>query len=233
MRIGIIGAGHIGGTLARQFVRIGHDVVISNSRGPETLRELVAEVGGGARAVTAEEAVAFGQVVVVAIPYGRYRELPTGGLEGKVVVDTCNYYPERDGNDPELDSGVVTSSERIRDHLGDADLVKAFNAIFWENLRDRGRPKGDPDRLGIPLSGADEEAKAVVAGLIRDMGFDPVDAGFLRQGGRKHQPGTKVYGVELSADEIAALLRVADRTHPDTAARGGQTPAKPSRVPAP
>ncbi|WP_055586908.1 NADPH-dependent F420 reductase [Streptacidiphilus griseoplanus] len=233
MRIGIIGAGHIGGTLAGLLVRIGHDVVVSNTRGPESLRELVSEVGGGLRAVTVQEAVDFGEVVVVAIPYGRYRELPTGGMEGKIVVDTCNYYPERDGIDPELDSGVVTSSERIRDHLGGADVVKAFNAIHWQTLRDRGLPKGDPGRLGIPVSGADEEAKAVVAGLIRDMGFDPVDAGFLRQGGRKHQPGTTVYGAELSADEIAALLRVADRSRPETAAGDGQTPAAPSRVPAP
>ncbi|MFJ6212333.1 NADPH-dependent F420 reductase [Streptomyces sp. NPDC092296] len=207
MRIGIIGAGHIGATLARQFSRIGHDVVISNSRDPETLRGLVEELDGKVRAVTPAEAVAFGEVVVVSIPYGRYRELPTEGLQGKVVIDTCNYYPERDGRDPDLDSDATTSSEKIRDHLGGADLVKAFNSIYWENLRDRSRPKGDPERLAIPISGSDEEAKAVVAGLIRDIGFDPVDAGYLGPGGRKHQPGAKVYAAELTADELSALLR--------------------------
>ena len=209
MRIGIIGAGHIGATLARQFTRIGHEVAISNSRDPGTLQPLVEELGGKARAVTVPEAVAFGEVVVVSVPYGRYRELPTEGWDGKVVVDTCNYYPERDGHDPDLDSDATTSSEKIQDHLGGADVVKAFNAIHSANLRDGGRPKGDPGRLAIPISGADEEAKAVVAGLIRDIGFDPVDAGYLGRGGRKHQPGTTVYGVELSSEELSALLHQA------------------------
>ncbi|AXI78874.1 NADP oxidoreductase [Peterkaempfera bronchialis] len=206
MRIGIIGAGHIGATLARQFARIGHEVVISNSRGPQTLQALVQNLGGGVRAVTPAEAVAFGEVVVVSVPYGRYRELPAEGFDGKVVIDTCNYYPERDGHDPDLDSGATTSSEKIRDQLGGADVVKAFNAIHWENIRDRGRPKGDPERLAIPISGGDEDAKAVVAGLIRDIGFDPLDAGYLGRGGSKHQPGTRLYGAELNAEEASALL---------------------------
>src|SRR5262249_47622337 len=149
MRIGIIGAGHIGSTLAHHFARIGHEVAISNSRGPETLRALVDGLGGGVRAVTAAEAAEVGEVVVVSVPYGRYRELPPGGLEGKVVIDTCNYYPERDGHDPDLDAGATTSSEKIRDHLGGADVVKAFNTIYWENLRDRSRPKGDPERIAL------------------------------------------------------------------------------------
>ncbi|MFF4650971.1 NADPH-dependent F420 reductase [Streptomyces sp. NPDC001380] len=206
MRIGIIGAGHIGATLAQHFARIGHEVAVSNSRGPETLQDLVRELDAGARAVTPAEAVAFGEVVVVSVPYGRYRELPATGYEGRIVVDTCNYYPERDGQDPDLDSDATTSSEKIRDHLGGADVVKAFNAIHWQNLRDRGRPKGDPERLAIPVSGGDEEAKAVVAGLIRDIGFDPVDAGYLGRGGRRHQPGSRLYGAELTAREVSALL---------------------------
>ncbi|MGW7360376.1 NADPH-dependent F420 reductase [Streptomyces sp. NPDC054802] len=206
MKIGIIGAGHIGSTLARHFVRIGHDVVISNSRAPETLAGLVDEIGGGLRAVTAREAAEFGQVVVVSIPYGRYKELPADALKDKVVIDTCNYYPERDGQDPDLDNDSTTSSEKIRAHT-DSDLVKAFNAIHWKTLRDRGHDKGDPDRLAIPISGTDTEAKAVVAGLIRDIGFDPVDAGDIGHGGRSHQPGSRLYGAEMSAHEMNGLLR--------------------------
>ncbi|WTR15653.1 NAD(P)-binding domain-containing protein [Streptomyces sp. NBC_00138] len=208
VRIGIIGAGHIGSTLARHFAGIGHDVAIANSRGPETLKGLVSQLSGSVRAVTAEEAARFGEVVVVTIPYGRFHELPAAELRDKIVVDTCNYYAERDGHDAELDADATTSSEKVQKYTG-ADVVKAFNAIYWQNLRDHGRPKGDPDRLAIPISGGDEEAKAVVAGLIRDIGFDPVDAGRLGQGGRKHQPGSRVYTVELSAPELTALLQVA------------------------
>ncbi|MEV4997117.1 NADPH-dependent F420 reductase [Streptomyces niveus] len=205
MRIGIIGAGHIGSTLARHFAGIGHDVALANSRGPETLTELVAGIGGPLRAVSAEEAARFGQVVVVSIPYGHIRDLPAAQLRDKVVIDTCNYYPQRDGHEPDLDDDSTTSSEKVR-ALTDSNLVKAFNAIAWEVLRDRGRPKGDPARLAIPISGDDEEAVAVVAGLIRDIGFDPVNAGHLGGGGRKHQPDTDGYLVELSAHELDARL---------------------------
>ncbi|MFI2287238.1 NAD(P)-binding domain-containing protein [Streptomyces niveus] len=205
MRIGIIGAGRIGSTLARHFAGIGHDVALANSRGPETLTELVAGIGGPLRAVSAEEAARFGQVVVVSIPYGHIRDLPAAQLRDKVVIDTCNYYPQRDGHEPDLDDDSTTSSEKVR-ALTDSNLVKAFNAIAWEVLRDRGRPKGDPARLAIPISGDDEEAVAVVAGLIRDIGFDPVNAGHLGGGGRKHQPDTDGYLVELSAHELDARL---------------------------
>ncbi|PGH50997.1 NADPH-dependent F420 reductase [Streptomyces sp. Ru87] len=206
MRIGIIGAGKIGTALAKQFTRVGYDVAVSNSRGPETLAGLVEELGDRARAMTAEEAAEYGEVVVISIPYGRYREVPAAPLRDKVVIDTCNYYPERDGHDPELDNDDTTSSEKIRAHTG-ANLVKAFNAIYWENLRDRNRPKGAPDRLAIPLSGSDEDARAVVAALIRDIGFDPVEAGNLGQGGRKHQPGTEVYGAEIPAERMSEIFR--------------------------
>lgn len=208
VRIGIIGAGRIGSTLARHFTAIGYDVALANSRGPDTLADLVADIGGPIRAVTAEEAARFGEAVVVSIPYGRYQELPTEPLRGKVVMDTCNYYPERDGHDPELDGDATTSSEKIQAHTG-ANLVKAFNAIYWENLRDHARPQGATDRVAIPLSGNDEEAKAAVAGLIRDIGFDAVDAGHLGEGGRKHQPGSRVYATEMSSAETSALLHVA------------------------
>jgi 8-hydroxy-5-deazaflavin:NADPH oxidoreductase len=206
MQIGIIGTGHIGGTLARHFVRAGHEVAISNSRGPETLSVLVAELGGRAEAMTAADAAAFGEVVVVSVPFGRFRELPTAGLRGKVVVDTNNYYPQRDGTFEELDADRTTSSELLQAHLQGARVVKAFNAIQWQRLRDLGRPAGDAERIGIPISGDDEEAKRIVAGLIDEMGFDAVDAGTLGKGGRNHQPGSSVYAADLPTDELRARL---------------------------
>ncbi|MGC9975060.1 MAG: NAD(P)-binding domain-containing protein [Gaiellaceae bacterium] len=206
MKIGIIGAGNIGGTLARHFVRAGHEVAVSNSRGPETLQDLAAELGRGARAVTPPEAIAFGEVVVVSIPLGRYRELPAEGAEGKVVIDTNNYYPQRDGHFEQLDSDHTTSSELLQAHMKGARVVKAFNAIYWVRLRDLGRPEDDPERIGIPISGDDEEAKQIVAGLVDEIGFEAVDAGTLAEGGRKHQPGTPVYTADLRAAELRERL---------------------------
>ncbi len=208
MRIGIIGAGRIGSTLARHFAGIGNEVAIANSRGPQTLQDLVAGIDGQIHAATAREAAEFGDLVVVSIPFGRYRELPVEELRGKVVIDTCNYYPSRDGHFADLDDDATTSSEKLQQFTG-ADVVKAFNAIYSENLRDRARPPGHPDRLAIPLSGDDDGAKGVVAQLVRDIGFDPVDAGTLAPGGRKHQPGSDVYTAELSADEADHLLHAA------------------------
>ena len=202
MRIGIIGAGHIGGTLAARFVASGHEVAISNSRGPETLAGLVED----AQPMTAEDAERFGEVVVVSIPLGRYREVPTDAVEGKVVIDTDNYYPQRDGHIPELDDDSSTSSELLQTHLPGARVVKAFNAIVWTALRDDGRPAGDPDRLGIPISGDDEQAKRTVAELIDEIGFDAVDAGTLAEGGRRHQVGARAYTQGLPTAELRARL---------------------------
>jgi predicted dinucleotide-binding enzyme len=206
MKIGIIGAGHIGGTLARRFVAAGHEVAVSNSRGPETLVPLVGELGPRAQAATAEEAARFGDVVVVSVPFGRYREVPTNDVAAKVLIDTNNYYPQRDGHFEELDRDVTTSSELLQSHLPQARVVKAFNAILWTRLRDDGRPAGDPERLGIPISGDDEQAKRTVAELIDQIGFDAVDAGTLAEGGRKHQPGTSAYTEGLRTDELRERL---------------------------
>jgi 8-hydroxy-5-deazaflavin:NADPH oxidoreductase len=206
MRIGIIGAGRIGGTLAGLFVRVGHELAIGNSRGPDTLEELVAALGERARAVTATDAARFGDVVVVSVPFGRYRELAADGLAGKVVIDTNNYYPSRDGHFAELDGDRTTSSELLQQHLADARVVKAFNAIYWEHLRDYGRAAGNPARIGIPISGDDADAKRTVAELIDDIGFDAVDAGALAEGGRKHQPGSPVYAADLRTDELRARV---------------------------
>jgi hypothetical protein len=206
MRIGIIGAGHIGGTLARHFVAAGHDVAVSNSRGPDTLQAVVEELGPRGQALTAAEAARFGDVVVVSVPFGRNRELPTEGLAGKVVIDTNNYYPQRDGHFEELDTDRTTSSELLQAHLPGARVVKAFNAILWSRLRDDGRPAGDSERVGIPISGDDEDAKRTVAELIDQIGFDAVDAGTLAEGGRKHQPGSPAYTEGLHTGELRARL---------------------------
>jgi predicted dinucleotide-binding enzyme len=206
MRTGMIGAGRIGGTLARLFLGARHEVAISNSRGPDTLKDVVDGLGRGARATTAADAARFGEVVVVSVPFGRYHELPTGGVAGKIVIDTNNYFPARDGHFEELDNDSTTSSELLQAHLPGARVVKAFNAIYWKHLRDRGRPAGQPGRLGIPISGDDREAKRIVAELIDQIGFDAVDAGTLSEGGRRHQPGGPAYGTHLHTDELRARL---------------------------
>jgi predicted dinucleotide-binding enzyme len=207
MRIGIAGAGHIGGTLAGLFVSAGHEVAVSNSRAPDTVAGLVAALGPAAQALTAAEAMRFGEAVVVSVPLFRYTELATDGVAGKVVMDTNNYYAAGDGHITELDDGRTTSSELLARHLRDARVVKAFNAIYWQRLRDEGRPPGDPRRLGIPISGDDPEAKRLVAGLIDGIGFDAVDAGTLAEGGRRHQVGAVVYGADLTTAELRAALR--------------------------
>ena len=202
MKIGIIGAGQIGGALAARLVAMGHEVAISNSRGPETLKGAVV----GAWPKTVDDAARFGELVVVSIPFGRYREVPADAVDGKLVIDTTNYYPQRDGHFPELDDGSSTSSELLQAHLPAARVVKAFNAISWTNLRDAGRPAGDPERLGVPISGDDEWAKRTVAELVVEIGFDPVDAGTLAQGGRKHQVDAPAYGKGLPTAELRSRL---------------------------
>jgi hypothetical protein len=206
MKIGIIGAGHIGATLAGHFVSVGHDVAIANSRGPKTLRDLVYELGPQAQAMTAEDAARFGELVVVAIPFKDYESVPPDAVRGKVVIDTMNYYPARDGHYEALDSGRTTSSEMFARHLGDALVVKAFNSIRWDSLRDKAEPAAGKDHIGIPISGDDPEAKREVDDLIAEIGFDGVDAGPLGDGGRKHQVGAPLYGAELPSAELAEQL---------------------------
>lgn len=206
MKIGIIGSGHIGSTLARLFVAHANEVAISNSRGPDTLRELETELGGHAQAMSAEQAARFGEMVVISVPFKSYDEVPVGGLSGKVVIDTNNYYPDRDGHFEELDADRTTSSELLAQRLGTARVVKAFNAIRWDSLRDKPRTDGG-ERVGIPISGDDPHAKALVAGLIDQIGFTAVDAGSLADGGRKHQPGTPVYAADLPAHTLHDQLR--------------------------
>ncbi len=206
MKIGIIGAGHIGGTLAAKLAAAGHDIALANAHGPHSLEARVASLGPNARALTVDEAARYGDVVIVSIPLGQYRTVPPEPVRGKIVVDTDNYYPQRDGHFPELDDDRLTSSELLQEHLPQARLVKAFNAVRWDVLADEGRPRGAGGRLAVPLAGDDTEAKRAVATLIDEIGFDPVDVGSLAQGGRKIQPGAPVYVAHLTASEMVDRL---------------------------
>lgn len=210
MKIGIIGSGNIGATAARLFARAGHEVTLSNSRGGAGLESLVAELGGRARATGVEEAARFGEVVLVAVPFGKYEALPAAAFDGKVVIDANNYYPQRDGNFAQLDGGETTSSELLASHLKGARLVKGFNTIWFEHLAQQGDarlPKGD--RRAIFIAGDDEEAKREVARLVEEIGFAAVDTGSLREGGRQQQVGSPVYNKELTARAAAAVLAAA------------------------
>ena len=207
MKIGIIGSGNIGATSARLFVSAGHEVALSNSRNGEGLEALVAELGSKAKGATIEEAANFGDVILIAIPFGKFSSLPADAFKGKIVIDAGNYYPERDGNFAELVGGQTTSSEMMSAHLKEARLVKGFNTIWFEHLATRGN-RGLPleDRRAIFIASDDSQAKETVARLIEEIGFAAVDTGFLHEGGRRQQPGTAVYNKELTPKEAAALL---------------------------
>lgn len=207
MRIGFIGAGHIGTALAGNLTRLDHDVALSNSRGPSTLADLVAELGSLAQAVTVEEAIAFGDLLVVTVPLKVVPSLPTAGTAGKTLIDTNNYYPERDGQIAEFDSGELTTSEFVARHFADANVVKAFNSIYFEHLATQGRPGSPEPRRAIPIAGASEVAKLEVEQLIDQMGFDSVDAGELSQTAR-FQNGGDLYGADLTGPELRAALGV-------------------------
>ena len=186
MKIGITGSGSIGATAARLFIAAGHKVALSNSRGPQTLTGLVAELGPQAQAVTVEDAAKFSEMTLIAIPFGKIKALPAEAFAGKIVVDANNYYPQRDGPFPALDADQTTSSEMLAAHLPDAKVVKAFNTIYFEHLAHQGNTALPvDDRRAIFLSGEDAEAKRVVANLILEIGFAPVDLGDLREGGRR------------------------------------------------
>jgi 8-hydroxy-5-deazaflavin:NADPH oxidoreductase len=210
MTLGLIGAGHIGSQLARLAIRSGHAVVISNSRGPETLADLVTELGPAARAATPAEAAAAGDVVVVTIPLKNYRDVPVAPLAGKVVIDTSNYYPQRDGNIPELDNESTTTAELLQTHLPASRVVKAFNHIMASQLTTDGTPAGTPNRRALVIAGDDAEAKAAVTALLDEFGFDTVDAGPLAEGWRI-QRDTPGYGPRRNAVELRADLAAARR----------------------
>lgn len=206
MKIGIIGAGNIGANAAKLFAREGHEIAIANSRGAETLKDLVAEIGQNARAVSIEEAARFGEIVFVSIPFGVYETLPAEAFDGKIVVDSNNYYPNRDGQFAALDEDKTTSSELLAEHLRGARIVKGFNTIYFEHLKTQG-DKNLPveERRAIFIAGDDAEAKEIVTKLIEEIGFAAVDTGDLR-GGAAQQPDTAIYNRNLTAKEAQAIL---------------------------
>ncbi len=207
MKIGIIGAGHIGGTAAKLFAGAGHEIAIANSREPETLTGFVEEIGGNAKAVTAEEAAEFGEIVFVSIPFGKYKELPADKFGGKIVIDSNNYYPDRDGEFAEIDSNKITSSELLNEHLTGAKIVKAFNTIWFEHLKTQGN-KDLPveERRVIFLCSDDADAKEKISALIEEIGFAPYDTGSLSEGGKTQAPGSAIYNRDLKLEEIDGVL---------------------------
>ncbi|MBU8857613.1 MULTISPECIES: NADPH-dependent F420 reductase [unclassified Micromonospora] len=206
MEIGIIGSGHIGGTLTRRLRSLGHDVAVANSRGPQSLADLAAETG--ARAVPVEDAVRDAELVVIAIPLKAVPQLPAALFDGKLVVDANNYYPQRDGDIAELLDRSLSSSRWTADHLKGARVVKVFNNIQAAHLMDEGKPAGTAGRIALPVAGDDADAKRIVMGLVDELGFDPVDAGTLDESWRQ-QPDTPVYGTDRDADGVRQGLAAA------------------------
>jgi predicted dinucleotide-binding enzyme len=208
--LGLIGAGRIGSQVARLAVANGYDVVISNSRGPQTLSGLVAELGPRARAGTVVEAAEAADIAVVSIPLKNYRSVPVEPLAGKIVIDTNNYYPQRDGHISELDDESTTTSELLQAHLPASHVVKAFNHIYAAELTTHGQPRGSKNRRALVIAGDDVSAKATVADLLDRFGFDTVDAGRLAEGWRI-QRDTPGYGPRRTADELRQDLTNAKR----------------------
>jgi len=219
--IGIIGSGNIGGTVARLAVAGGYDVVVSNSRGPETLKDFTDELGPKARAATAAQAAAAGDIVVVSVPFKAFPQLPVAELAGKVVLDTNNYYQQRDGSFEALDKGEKTSAQLEQEALGSARVVKVFNNIYSGHLASLPRPSGSADRSALPIAGDDAAAKQTATEFLDAIGYDAVDAGTLADSWRQ-EPGTPVYGppygtygveagTPASADQIRQALAEAKR----------------------
>jgi predicted dinucleotide-binding enzyme len=208
--IGLIGAGRIGQAVARLAVDHGYDVVLSNSRGPETLTDVVAGLGPHAQADTTVGAATRGDLVVVTVPLKAYRDVPVEPLAGKVVVDTNNYYPQRDGQIVELDDRSTTSSSLLQEHLPTSHVVKAFNHIMSMHLTEHARPAGAPDRRALAIAGDDADAKATVAALLDEIGFDVVDLGPLAESWRI-EPETPGYGPWLDAEGMREALAAAER----------------------
>ena len=208
---GIIGAGHIGGQVARAAIGQGYDVVISNSRGPESLADLVAELGPQARAATAAEAAAAADVAVVTVPLHAYRDVPVEPLAGKIVLDTNNYYWERDGHIDALDRGEATTTGLLQEHLPTSKVVKAFNHIGAPDITTDGAPAGTPNRRALATAGDDPEAVAFVTDFYDRLGFDTVNVGPLSESWRVERD-RPAYVVRQNADELRENLAKAPRT---------------------
>lgn len=223
--IGFIGSGNIGSTLAELAVNAGHEVVMSNSRGPETLIDLVRRLGSGARAATPREAATAGDIVIVTVPLKAYQDVPVDPLRGKIVIDTNNYYPDRDGHIAQLDDESTTTSELLQAHLPESNVVKAFNNIYFPHLATLHRPAGSPERSVLPIAGNSPAAKETVSTFLDSIGYDSYDVGPLPEGWRYQRDTaayTKPYGDPttefpnwaarpLNADELKQTLDAAVR----------------------
>ncbi|WP_455835633.1 NADPH-dependent F420 reductase [Pseudarthrobacter siccitolerans] len=209
--IGIIGAGHIGSAIARKAVELGYEVVISNSRGPETLADLVAELGPGARAATAAEAAAAGDFAVVTVPLKNYKDVPVEPLAGKIVFDTNNYYWERDGRIPELDKGEATTSGLLQEHLPESKVAKGFNHIMASEITTDGTPTGTENRRALATASDYPEAAELVTRLYDEFGFDTVNIGLLEDSWRVERD-RPAYVVRQNAQELKDNLARATRT---------------------
>jgi predicted dinucleotide-binding enzyme len=209
--LGIIGAGNIGSQVARAAISHGYDVVIANSRGPETLADLVAELGSRARAATASEAAEAADVAMVSVPLGRYREIPVEPLAGKIVLESNNYYPQRDGVIDELERGEATTSGLLQAHLPASKVVKAFNHIRSAEITSDGTPSGTPDRRALAISSNHPEALEWVTRFYDEIGFDAVDVSPLDESWRVERD-RPAYVVRQNADELRANLAKATRT---------------------
>ena len=209
--IGIIGAGHIGSQVARKAVELGYDVVISNSRGPETLQELVAELGPKARAATSAEAAAAGDFAVVTVPLKNYKDIPAEPLAGKIVIDTNNYYWERDGRIPALDNGETTTSGMLQEHLPQSKVAKGFNHIMAKDITTDGAPSGTENRRALATSSDSPEAAELVTRLYDEFGFDTVNVGPLSESWRVERD-RPAYVKRQSVAELTDNLAKAPRT---------------------
>jgi 8-hydroxy-5-deazaflavin:NADPH oxidoreductase len=219
--VGFIGSGNIGSTIARLAIEAGHQVVLSNSRGPETLADLVAELGPQASAATSGEAAAAGDIVVVTVPVKAFPDLPAAPLAGKTVIDTCNYGPERDGHIPELDEKSLTSSELLLRYIPDAVIVKAFNNVYFKHLLLLGRPAGAADRSYLPIAGDSAAAKGAVTEFVESVGYSVVDVGPLADSWRQatgrpvwgtpYGPASNEKGQPAGEDAIRTALATATR----------------------
>ncbi len=230
MKIGIIGAGNIGGALTRRFRAVGHDVAVANSRGPASLAELVKETG--ARAVSVDEAARGNDVVVVTIPLKRIEDLPSGlfadASANLVVIDTGNYYPQqRDGRIDGIEAGM-TESGWVQQQLGHS-VVKAFNTIYAQHLLENGKPAGTPGRIALSVAGDDRDAKATVMQLIDEIGFDTVDAGTIEESWRQ-QPGSPGYCKDF---DLAGVRRALSESRKERASEWRSTPNSPGTYTSP
>ncbi len=204
MKIGIIGAGHIGGTLASLLTQAGHEVILANSRGPETLREQVEKLGPKASAATASEAATRGEIVIEAVPFGKVSELPREELKGKVLLTASNYYPSRDGA---IDLQGLTQSEYLQRLLPDTHLAKVFNTIFWEHLRDQGDPsKPLEERRVLPFVASDKRAEDVARGLIEQLGFGPLFLGKLSMARGLSETEDRLYNKQLTLAQAREMV---------------------------